>query len=346
MSGGSECDHPAYFADMCVVCGCERPDDDFDTKNGPSSTSSKRPRLVKLGHLAPFHTDGSRDDITRDRNASTGDHDRPKLLVASEFHVNKVSSLHFADLVQNRKLVLVLDIDHTLVHTIEACHTDEYSLNRSIVRHIDNGKFITVLRPGIQDLLFSFRDKYEIHLCTMGMRSYAYDIANLIDPGRKFITNIVTRHDYEDSKQKSLRSLMVYPRACVIIDDNTDVWTSDSRERVYRVRPFFAFVKPPHNRITENNLYRFRDNFDQMKDEDEFTYIVGTLLRRVHSTFYRRTERRSKRPSDTSAILLELLPNLMHQSPIPSPPSSSSSSSSSSDDNEERDLSDPDSEEV
>ncbi|CAO1631472.1 unnamed protein product [Sympodiomycopsis kandeliae] len=81
-------------------------------------------------------------------------------------------------------------------------------------------------RPGLANFLKSLSEKYELHVYTMGTRSYADCVCRLVDPdGSLFGTRILSRDENGSLVQKSLSRLFPMDTSMVvIIDDRGDVW--------------------------------------------------------------------------------------------------------------------------
>lgn len=82
-------------------------------------------------------------------------------------------------------------------------------------------------RPGLADFLRSLSERYELHVYTMGTRSYADCVCKLVDPdGSLFGTRILSRDENGSLVQKSLTRLFPMDTSMVvIIDDRGDVWS-------------------------------------------------------------------------------------------------------------------------
>lgn len=81
-------------------------------------------------------------------------------------------------------------------------------------------------RPGLSSFLRTLSEKYELHVYTMGTRSYADCVCKLVDPdGSLFGTRILSRDENGSLVQKSLTRLFPMDTSMVvIIDDRGDVW--------------------------------------------------------------------------------------------------------------------------
>jgi len=85
-------------------------------------------------------------------------------------------------LLKQKKLLLVLDLDHTLLHTclgrVEEPGTEELN--------IDRVTFTTKLRPHLEFFLNNLRDLYQMCVYTMGTHKYAEAIIKILDPNREY----------------------------------------------------------------------------------------------------------------------------------------------------------------
>lgn len=81
-------------------------------------------------------------------------------------------------------------------------------------------------RPGLTAFLQSLAKRYELHVYTMGTRSYANCVCKLVDPdGSLFGTRILSRDENGSLVHKSLSRLFPMDTSMVvIIDDRGDVW--------------------------------------------------------------------------------------------------------------------------
>jgi TFIIF-interacting CTD phosphatase-like protein len=90
-------------------------------------------------------------------------------------------------LLKAKKLILVLDLDLTLLHTVQGVSQDPDVLNFEI----EGNNFTTKLRPYLSTFLEKLSPLYEMCVYTMGSHAYAQQIAHIIDPGQKYFGNRV-----------------------------------------------------------------------------------------------------------------------------------------------------------
>ncbi|XP_019571282.2 RNA polymerase II subunit A C-terminal domain phosphatase isoform X2 [Rhinolophus sinicus] len=195
------CSHPVVMKGLCAECGQDLTQ--LQSKNGkqqvPLSTAT-----VSMVHSVPELMVSS---------------EQAELLGREDQH-----RLH-----RNRKLVLMVDLDQTLIHTTEQ-HCQQMS-NRGVL-HFQLGRgepmLHTRLRPHCRDFLEKVSRLYELHVFTFGSRLYAHTIAGFLDPEKKLFSHrILSRDECIDpfSKTGNLRNLFPCGDSMVcIIDDREDVW--------------------------------------------------------------------------------------------------------------------------
>eukprot|EP00062_Callorhinchus_milii_P015199 gi/632965193/ref/XP_007898769.1/ PREDICTED: RNA polymerase II subunit A C-terminal domain phosphatase [Callorhinchus milii] len=155
-------------------------------------------------------------------------HSVPELMVSSE-QAEQLGREDQQWLHKNRKLVLMVDLDQTLIHTTEQ-HCQQMS-NKGIF-HFQLGRgepmLHTRLRPHCKEFLEKIAKLYELHVFTFGSRLYAHTIAGFLDPEKKLFSHrILSRDECIDpySKTGNLRNLFPCGDSMVcIIDDREDVW--------------------------------------------------------------------------------------------------------------------------
>ncbi|XP_062474080.1 RNA polymerase II subunit A C-terminal domain phosphatase isoform X1 [Pezoporus occidentalis] len=195
------CSHPVVMKGLCAECGQDLTQ--IQNKNGkqnvPLSTAT-----VSMVHSVP------------------------ELKVSSE-QAEQLGREDQQRLHRNRKLVLMVDLDQTLIHTTEQ-HCQQMS-NKGIF-HFQLGRgepmLHTRLRPHCKEFLEKIAKLYELHVFTFGSRLYAHTIAGFLDPEKKLFSHrILSRDECIDpfSKTGNLRDLFPCGDSMVcIIDDREDVW--------------------------------------------------------------------------------------------------------------------------
>ncbi|XP_040209782.1 RNA polymerase II subunit A C-terminal domain phosphatase isoform X1 [Rana temporaria] len=197
----SGCNHPVVMKGLCAECGQDLTQ--LQNKNGkqqvPLSTAT-----VSMVHSVP------------------------ELMVSSE-QAEQLGREDQHRLHRNRKLVLMVDLDQTLIHTTEQ-HFQHMS--RRGIFHFQLGRgepmLHTRLRPHCKDFLEKIAKLYELHVFTFGSRLYAHTIAGYLDSEKKLFSHrILSRDECIDpfSKTGNLSNLFPCGDSMVcIIDDREDVW--------------------------------------------------------------------------------------------------------------------------
>ncbi|NXD35392.1 CTDP1 phosphatase, partial [Copsychus sechellarum] len=195
------CSHPVVMKGLCAECGQDLTQ--IRSKNGKQSVPLSTATVSMV-------------------------HSVPELKVSSE-QAEQLGREDQQRLHRNRKLVLMVDLDQTLIHTTEQ-HCQQMS-NKGIF-HFQLGRgepmLHTRLRPHCKEFLEKIAKLYELHVFTFGSRLYAHTIAGFLDPEKKLFSHrILSRDECIDpfSKTGNLRDLFPCGDSMVcIIDDREDVW--------------------------------------------------------------------------------------------------------------------------
>jgi len=172
-------------------------------------------------------------------------------LTVSHKEAQRIENINANRLLKHRKLSLVLDLDHTVIHAVT-----EHGLNsvphwRNIDREksgihniIVNGPMVYCIkkRPHLYKFLKKVNELFELHIYTMGTRNYATQIAKLIDPSQiLFKERILSRDDSLGMNFKTLQRLFPCDDSMVIIvDDRSDVWKRS--RNLIQVSPYVYFT--------------------------------------------------------------------------------------------------------
>ncbi|XP_013882498.1 RNA polymerase II subunit A C-terminal domain phosphatase isoform X2 [Austrofundulus limnaeus] len=196
-----ECSHPIVMKGLCAECG-----QDLTQLQG---TNGNQQAPISTATVSMVHS-------------------VPELMVSSE-QAKQLAREDQQRLHRNKKLVLMVDLDQTLIHTTEQ-HFQRMS-NKGIF-HFQLGRgepmLHTRLRPHCKEFLEKIAKLYELHVFTFGSRLYAHTIAGFLDPEKKLFSHrILSRDECIDpfSKTGNLRNLFPCGDSMVcIIDDREDVW--------------------------------------------------------------------------------------------------------------------------
>ncbi|KAL8341412.1 hypothetical protein RB601_005601 [Gaeumannomyces tritici] len=226
-----DCTHEIQFQGLCAMCGKDMTEanwaaDKLDTERAPINMTHDQTRLL----------------VSK------------KAATKTEFELQK-------RLLDQRKLILVVDLDQTIIHaciepTIGDWQRDPTNPNHEAVKDVksfqlnDDGPrglasgcwYYIKMRPGLVDFLEKIATMYELHVYTMGTRAYAMNIAKIVDPDQKLFGNrVISRDENGSMTAKSLQRLFpVSTRMVVIIDDRADVWPRN-RPNLIKVVPYDFF---------------------------------------------------------------------------------------------------------
>mmetsp|Transcript_19100 Transcript_19100/g.34745 ORF Transcript_19100/g.34745 Transcript_19100/m.34745 type:complete len:475 (-) Transcript_19100:1391-2815(-) len=175
-------------------------------------------------------------------------------------------------LLRARKLILVLDLDHTLLHTVPMMPDPPEGAN---VINVEGTNLLTKLRPHLDLFLKALKDNYELYVYTMGSRTYASAICDLLDPQEEYFAGRIFSKDDAVRGLKSLKKLLPFDDCmAIILDDTADVWQNS-----------------PNLVIAERFVYFSNDTNELEKlytgDNDVLLYFMQQLLTQVHNEFFR-----------------------------------------------------------
>ncbi|ERS95362.1 hypothetical protein HMPREF1624_08240 [Sporothrix schenckii ATCC 58251] len=225
------CTHEIQFQGLCALCG-----KDMNEVNWASEQRD---------------TDRAPINMT---------HDQTNLTVSHTAATRAEKELQ-ERLLQQRKLSLVVDLDQTIIHacidpTIGEWQQDASNPNYEALRDVQRfqleegqhggvarGCFYYIkMRPGLADFLAAIANLYELHVYTMGTRTYATNIAKIVDPEQRLFGNrVISRDENGNIVAKSLQRLFpVSTNMAVIMDDRADVWPHN-RHNLIKVSPYDFF---------------------------------------------------------------------------------------------------------
>ncbi|TVU19250.1 hypothetical protein EJB05_35389, partial [Eragrostis curvula] len=132
-----------------------------------------------------------------------------KGLRLSTSEIDRLRGADLKNLLRERKLRLILDLDHTLINStrLQDITPAENKLddpNRSIFT-LESMHMLTKLRPFVNKFLEEASDMFEMYIYTMADKAYAIEIAKLLDPGNiYFSSKIISNTDCTQQHQKGL----------------------------------------------------------------------------------------------------------------------------------------------
>ncbi|KAK9805165.1 hypothetical protein WJX72_003091 [[Myrmecia] bisecta] len=168
-------------------------------------------------------------------------------------------------LLREKRLCLVLDLDHTLVNSakfseiapelevrlLARLDADKASLApeaRELFR-IQRIQMWTKLRPGVREFLQQAAQFFELWIHTNGNRSYALAMAELLDPqadlfGHRIIAqgsmNSADDRAQQDLSKRLMQGLEGREAIAVVLDDNSSVW-DEHEDNLLNVERYMYF---------------------------------------------------------------------------------------------------------
>ncbi|RID71826.1 hypothetical protein BRARA_C03746 [Brassica rapa] len=200
-----------------------------------------------------------------------------------------------------QKLHLVLDLDHTLLQAEKVyrlAEAERYLIgeagSRDDLWKLKSSDFLVKLRPLLRDFLREANKMFTMHVYTMGTRSYAEAILELIDPDRFYFGKRVITRD-ESPCTKTLDLVLADERGVMIVDDTRDVWP-DHKSNLIVISRYKYF-----------RMKRSQHYSEEKTDESESKsglVDVFRILKEVHRRFFKvREELASK---DVRLLLQEI----------------------------------------
>uniref|UniRef100_A0A0D9YZM6 RNA polymerase II C-terminal domain phosphatase-like n=1 Tax=Oryza glumipatula TaxID=40148 RepID=A0A0D9YZM6_9ORYZ len=207
---------------------------------------------------------------------------------------------NLASLLRARKLILVVDLDHTLINSTRFAHlSDDEKANGFTERTGDDRsrglfrmglfRMITKLRPFVHEFLREASAMFEMHVYTLGNRNYATAVAKLLDPdGAYFGERIISSGESSQPDRKSLGDVFGWApemerAAVVILDDTAEVWKGYRDNLIEMERYlYFASSRGKFGIAARSLAERNRDE----SEREGALAVALRVLRRVHGEFF------------------------------------------------------------
>ncbi|KAI3917252.1 hypothetical protein MKX01_000029 [Papaver californicum] len=184
-----------------------------------------------------------------------------------------------------QKLCLVLDLDHTLLHSVRiqdvSAEEQQYlNLQVSSMKDMDGNNLYkhvgryTKLRPYTREFLKEVSDSFELFIYTMGTRDYAKEMGRILDPsGVIFKSRIVSRDDSTKDNRKNL-DVLAGPneKNTIIIDDTKHVW-EENEKNLIKIDKYNYFTESGHKLKKDD-------------EEDGALESISEVLNCVHKIFF------------------------------------------------------------
>ncbi|XP_074562651.1 RNA polymerase II C-terminal domain phosphatase-like 4 [Curcuma longa] len=210
--------------------------------------------------------------------------------------IERLRGADLKNLLHKKKLILILDLDHTLLNSTrfaDITSDEEYLFrqidgmkddpDRSLFR-LDTMHMLTKLRPFVHNFLKEASSFFEMYIYTMAERSYAMEIAKLLDPDKVYFdSKVITQADCTQRHQKGLDVILGAESLVVILDDTEAVWHRHKDNLIQMERYHFFASSCRQFGFNAKSLSQL------MKDERESDGALATvleILKRTHQMFF------------------------------------------------------------
>ncbi|KAG2454620.1 hypothetical protein HYH02_000461 [Chlamydomonas schloesseri] len=290
-SGSSgACQHPVWVFGLCGVCGVSK-------ESLESSTGDQYGQYLSASTSAgPGGDDGARAQAGTVRlkhlHAS-------KEVEVSRQEADRIRRDTVSRLLSRRRLILILDLDHTLLNSVHMNEVgedvaprlaelqrreQEANLGpRRLLHCLADKKLWTKLRPGVFEFLEGLRDAYEMHIYTMGDKTYAAEVRRLLDPSGRLFSSVIAKDHSTTATAKHLDVLLSADELALVLDDTEVVWPGH-RRNLLQIERYHFFP---------SDLRKWRADgtalLEQERDESATDGALAThsrVLRAVHARFF------------------------------------------------------------
>ncbi|KAE8649005.1 RNA polymerase II C-terminal domain phosphatase-like 4 isoform X1 [Cucumis sativus] len=210
--------------------------------------------------------------------------------------INRMRNKEMKELLQRKKLILVLDLDHTLLNSTELRYlTVEEEYLRSQTDSLDDvtkGSLfllnsvhtMTKLRPFVHSFLKEASKLFEMYIYTMGERRYAFEMAKLLDPKKEYFSSkVISRDDGTQKHQKGLDVVLGKESAVLILDDTENAWTKHKENLILMERYHFFASSCRQFGFNCKSLSELKN--DESETDGALTTILK-VLKQVHHMFF------------------------------------------------------------
>ena len=271
-----ECKHEMFYCDLCAKCGYKKTEKD---------------ELMTFGFM--------KNDFS---------YTKEKALSIEKTKVD--------DYLTAKKLILLLDLDNTILHCCSTLISGEKlkNLNEKYMEYISKipiknniNRYDSILikfRPYLRTFFKNIKNKYEIFVYTQATKEYATSIIQYVNTNFEkdilSISRMIPRSLNEDgfAENKSIKN--VFPtqeKMILIIDDNKDVWKESGNNFIY-IYPYRFFSE--RDKSTDKLMF-INNNFEKIFTKESFykiecdnvLFCITNLLLNVHRKFFQFYEKYS-----------------------------------------------------
>ena len=193
-----------------------------------------------------------------------------------------------------QKLPLLVDLDHTLVHSIVNTPVNMAGVE-IFTCETETDKFTISMRyrPGAKEFLHKLSAKFELIVCTKGTLCYAKQVVEHLDPaGTLFKSRIIANEHFvsSNSKEEILSNILECgdKSHILVIDDSPEMWSSTNTLIPVKEYYFDGFKHPG------------------IVDEDCHLLDLEETLSKIHNDFF------TKEHKSLSGIVNDQVEHMQH----------------------------------
>ncbi|KAL1206553.1 RNA polymerase II C-terminal domain phosphatase-like 5 [Cardamine amara subsp. amara] len=192
----------------------------------------------------------------------------------------------------DKKLHLVLDLDHTLLHTVLVSKLSEEE--KYLVGEVDSkedlwrfnrgysSEFLIKLRPFVHEFLKEANKMFSMYVYTMGDRDYANIVLKVIDPEKVYFGDrVITRN--ESPYIKTLDLVLADECGVVIVDDTPQVWP-DHKRNLLEITKYKYFLDTTIHDVKYSKSYA-EEKRDESYKEGSLANVLK-VLKEVYEGFF------------------------------------------------------------
>lgn len=220
----------------------------------------------------------------------------PQFSVTDEA-ITQLRDRNFNDLIKQKKLHLILDLDKTLIHASDV--GENRPKKDDDIYDILYGMYLIKLRPGLSDFLKEASMMFDISICTMADQIYAEAVAdklksNIMTTNNSFrFSRVICQEHFSKSDRKGLDIELSHEHVVLIVDDCEEVWGDEYKPNLITIKPYEFF-----NTKTSP--------LDQEQDNDQELARVLDVLKTVHNVFYDDKEEKNYASKDVRQLLAKI----------------------------------------
>ncbi|CAA7049142.1 unnamed protein product [Microthlaspi erraticum] len=204
-----------------------------------------------------------------------------------------------------KKLHLVLDLDHTLLHTImvsKLSEEEKYLIgevdSREDLWRFSGDEFLTKLRPFLHEFLKEANEMFTMYVYTKGNRDYAKSVLKMIDPEKVYFGDRVITRD-ESPHVKTLDLVLADECGVVIVDDTPEVWP-DHKSNLLEITKYNYFRD---KRVEYTKSYA-EEKRDESQKEGSLVNVLKVLKEVYEGFFSRGVDKKLDTDSNDVRLLL------------------------------------------